>query len=122
MAWRFAGRSESRIDDVVLESARRWGIETAARYNRLIFAALEAIGDSPRCPATARSPASKVCVCCTSVTPDAWSRGSSKSGSHGTWSSIGWLPTAPSKSLGWFTTVSFSTAPHGVRSAKRTAD
>jgi len=50
MAWRFAGRSESRIDDVVLESARRWSIETAARYNRLIFAALEAIGDSPALP------------------------------------------------------------------------
>ena len=49
-AWRFAGRSESRIDDVILESARRWGIETAARYNRLIFAALEAIGDPPALP------------------------------------------------------------------------
>lgn len=50
MAWRFAGRCESQIDDIVLESARRWGIEAAARYNRLIFAAIEAIGDSPAFP------------------------------------------------------------------------
>ncbi len=50
MAWRFAGRAESRIDEVVLESAQRWGIETAACYNRLIFAAIEAIGDSPAMP------------------------------------------------------------------------
>lgn len=44
MAWRFAGRSEDRIDQVVLDSARRWGLEAAARYNRLIFAAFDAIG------------------------------------------------------------------------------
>jgi len=50
MAWRFAGRAEDRIDEVVMESARRWGVETAARYNRLIFAALEAIGNSPALP------------------------------------------------------------------------
>jgi toxin ParE1/3/4 len=50
MAWRFAGRAEDRIDEVVMESAQRWGIETAARYNRLVFAALEAIGGSPALP------------------------------------------------------------------------
>jgi hypothetical protein len=26
-----------------METAQRWGIETAARYNRLVFSALEAI-------------------------------------------------------------------------------
>jgi plasmid stabilization system protein ParE len=46
----FAGRAEDRIDEVVMETAQRWGIETAARYNRLVFAALEAIGISPALP------------------------------------------------------------------------
>lgn len=50
MAWRFAGRAEGRIDEVVLEGAQRWGIEAAARYNRLIFAAIGAIGDAPAMP------------------------------------------------------------------------
>jgi hypothetical protein len=50
MAWRFAGRAEDRIDEVVMETAQRWGIETAARYNRLVFAAIEAIGVSPFLP------------------------------------------------------------------------
>ena len=50
MAWRFAGRAEDRIDQVVLDSARRWGIEAAARYNRLIFTALGAIGDDYALP------------------------------------------------------------------------
>lgn len=50
MAWRFAGRAEDRIDEVVIESARRWGIEAAARYNLLLFAAFEAIGNSPALP------------------------------------------------------------------------
>ena len=56
MAWRFAGRAEDRIDEVILESARRWDVATAARYNRLIFAALEAIGDSPLLPGSRRVP------------------------------------------------------------------
>src|SRR3954470_17279553 len=47
MPWRFAGRAEERIDEVTLESARRWGIEAAGRYNRLIFAAINAIGEAP---------------------------------------------------------------------------
>jgi hypothetical protein len=35
MAWRFAGRAEDRIDEVVMEGAQRWGTKTAACYNRL---------------------------------------------------------------------------------------
>lgn len=50
MAWCFAGRAESRIDEIVLESAQRWGIEMAARYNRLIFAAIGALGEVPAMP------------------------------------------------------------------------
>jgi plasmid stabilization system protein ParE len=47
VAYRFAGRAEDRIDEVLLASANRWDITTAARYHRLILAALTAIGDSP---------------------------------------------------------------------------
>jgi toxin ParE1/3/4 len=50
MAWRFAGRAEEQIDEVVLASARKWGIEAAARYNRLIFAAIAALGEAPALP------------------------------------------------------------------------
>jgi hypothetical protein len=47
MAYRIVGRAEYRIEAVLLESARRWGIDAAVRYNRLITAAMTAIGDSP---------------------------------------------------------------------------
>jgi toxin ParE1/3/4 len=45
--YRLVGRAEERIDAILLESARQWGIEAAGRYNRLILAAMAAIGDSP---------------------------------------------------------------------------
>jgi toxin ParE1/3/4 len=48
--YRLAGRAEDRIDAILLESARRWGIDAAARYNRLIIAAMTAIGASPVLP------------------------------------------------------------------------
>jgi hypothetical protein len=47
VTYRLAGRAEDVIDGILLESARRWGVPTAAKYNRLILAALTAIGDSP---------------------------------------------------------------------------
>lgn len=50
MTYRLAGRAEDVIDGILLESARRWGVPTAAKYNRLILAALTAIGDSPALP------------------------------------------------------------------------
>ena len=50
MPYRLAGRTEDVIDNILLESARRWGVPTAAKYNRLILAALTAIGDSPALP------------------------------------------------------------------------
>jgi hypothetical protein len=52
MAWRFAGRAEDRIDVVVIENARHWGIDTAARYNRLVLEAMRAcrpVGFVPAC-------------------------------------------------------------------------
>jgi toxin ParE1/3/4 len=48
--YRFAGRAEDRIDEVLFDSARRWGIAAAARYHRLILAALTAVGDFPALP------------------------------------------------------------------------
>ncbi len=50
MAYRIVGRAEDRIDTVVLESARRWGIAAAARYHRTIVAAMGAVGASPLLP------------------------------------------------------------------------
>ncbi len=48
MPYRLVGRAEDRIDHILLESARQFGIEAAARYHRLILAAMAALGDSPR--------------------------------------------------------------------------
>jgi toxin ParE1/3/4 len=45
MSYRLVGRAADRIDAVLLESARRWGIDAAVRYNRLIIAAMTAVGD-----------------------------------------------------------------------------
>jgi toxin ParE1/3/4 len=45
--FRLVGRASGRIDAILFESAREWGVEGAARYHRLILAALIAVGDSP---------------------------------------------------------------------------
>jgi toxin ParE1/3/4 len=50
VTYRLAGRAEDVIDGILLKSARRWGVATAAKYNRLILAAFTAIGDSPALP------------------------------------------------------------------------
>ena len=50
MPYRLVGRAEDRIDVVLLESARRGGMEAAARYNRLIIAAMTAIAEAPTLP------------------------------------------------------------------------
>lgn len=47
MPYRVVGHAEGKIEAALLESARRWGIDAAARYNRLIMAAMAAIGESP---------------------------------------------------------------------------
>lgn len=47
MPYRLVGRADDRIDALLLESARAWGIEGAARYNRLLLAAMNAVGDMP---------------------------------------------------------------------------
>ena len=50
MPFRLVGRAEDRIDAVLLESARQWGIDAAARYHQLILAALVTLGDNPTLP------------------------------------------------------------------------
>ena len=47
MPYRLAGKAEDRLDEMLLESAREWGIEGAGRYHRLVLAAMNAIGDTP---------------------------------------------------------------------------
>jgi toxin ParE1/3/4 len=47
LPYRLVGRAEDQIDAILLESADRWGIDAAARYNRLIIAAMTVVGESP---------------------------------------------------------------------------
>ena len=47
MPYRVVGHAEDVIEAVLLESARRWGVDAAARYNRLIIAAMTAVDDAP---------------------------------------------------------------------------
>jgi toxin ParE1/3/4 len=56
MSYRLVGRAEHRIDAILLESARRWGIDAATRYNRLIIAAMTVVGDSPALPGSREVP------------------------------------------------------------------
>jgi plasmid stabilization system protein ParE len=56
MSFRLVGRAEDRIDAVLLDSARRGGIEVAARYHRLIVAAMTAIGNPPALAGSRQAP------------------------------------------------------------------
>lgn len=47
MRFRLVGHAEDRIDQVVMDSARQFGVEAAIRYNKLILAALAAVGANP---------------------------------------------------------------------------
>src|SRR4051812_30659047 len=47
MRYRLSGRAAERIDDILLESARSWGIDAADRYYRLVLVAMDAVGDCP---------------------------------------------------------------------------
>jgi toxin ParE1/3/4 len=47
MAYRIVGRAEDRVDGILLDSARQWGVETAAPYHRLLLAAMAAFGEDP---------------------------------------------------------------------------
>lgn len=50
MSYRLVGRAEDQIDRILLESAREWGLERAARYHRLI------VGDAPTLPGSREIP------------------------------------------------------------------
>lgn len=47
MSYRLVGRAAEKIDEILLDSARRWGIDAAARYHRLILTALTTVGKCP---------------------------------------------------------------------------
>jgi toxin ParE1/3/4 len=47
VGYRLVGRASERIDAILLESARGWGVDAAERYLRLILAAMTAVGDCP---------------------------------------------------------------------------
>ena len=44
MAYRLARRAEDQVDRILLESAREWGVDAAARYHRLMLAVWAALG------------------------------------------------------------------------------
>lgn len=44
---RLAGAAQDQIDRIILESARNWGVEAAARYHGLMLSAFAALGASP---------------------------------------------------------------------------
>jgi len=45
--YRLVGPAERQIDRILLDSARQWGVHAAARYHRLILAAMDAVGEYP---------------------------------------------------------------------------
>jgi len=45
--YRLVGHAESRIDQVVMDSARQFGLDAAVRYNKLILTALTVVGTTP---------------------------------------------------------------------------
>lgn len=47
MGYRLVGRASYRIDEILIESIRNWGIDGADRYHRLILAAMTVIGECP---------------------------------------------------------------------------
>ena len=47
MTYRLVGTAEGQIDRILFESAREFGIDTAARYHRLILATMAVVADSP---------------------------------------------------------------------------
>lgn len=50
MPYRLVGRADDQVDAILLESARQFGIDGAARYNRLLLAAWDAIAANPVLP------------------------------------------------------------------------
>jgi len=56
MVYRLVGRAEDQIDRILLASASEWGIEAAARYHRLMLAAMAAVGDNSVLPGSRNIP------------------------------------------------------------------
>ncbi len=47
MSYRLLAGAEDDIDRILLKSASDWGIPAASRYNRLMLASFEAVGNGP---------------------------------------------------------------------------
>ncbi len=67
MPFRLVGHAENRIDALLLDSAKRWGIPAAARYHRLILAAAAIAGEDPgfargAAPCRGQNPPSPLCA------------------------------------------------------------
>jgi toxin ParE1/3/4 len=56
MAYRLVGRAEDQIDRILLASASEGVIEAAARYHRLMLAAMAAVGDNSVLPGSRNIP------------------------------------------------------------------
>jgi plasmid stabilization system protein ParE len=56
VSYRLVGRAEERIDTILLESARQWGVVAAARYHRLILAACATVAGNPTLPGSREVP------------------------------------------------------------------
>jgi toxin ParE1/3/4 len=50
VSYRLLGGAEDDIDRILLQSARRWGIDAARRYDLLIRAVFNVVGDDPALP------------------------------------------------------------------------
>jgi toxin ParE1/3/4 len=50
LTYRLLGGAEEDIDRILLRSAREWGFEAAARYDRLMRAVFSVVGASPALP------------------------------------------------------------------------
>ena len=50
MAYRLTAAAEHQIDEILLQSARNYGLDAAGRYGALILAVVEALGDKPDSP------------------------------------------------------------------------
>lgn len=47
MVYRLVGHAEDRVDQIVMDSARQFGLDAAVRYNKLILTAMTLVGSTP---------------------------------------------------------------------------
>jgi plasmid stabilization system protein ParE len=94
VVYRLVGSAEGQIDRILIDSAGQFGFEAAARYHRLMLAAMEAISIAPdRGGSRAVRQLSGVrLIRCDS--PVTWWSANTALCSHAIWSCIGLAATA----------------------------